>query len=147
MIRPYSNTDKEKLFEIFHLNVPKYFGGEELKDFESYLKKYSDTYYVFTEKDKIIGGGGYHFSDNKTAARISWDLLHPGAQGKGFGKQIVKHCIEKATSESSVKKLVVWTSNQAHQFYGKFGFELQRTKRHYWGKDHDLYIMQMSAKK
>ena len=147
MIRPYSLSDKETLLEIFNLNVPKFFGGEEQKDFESYLKNYSDTYFVFTDKNKIIGGGGYHFSDNKSAARISWDILHPGEQGKGFGKRLVQHCIDKAVSQNSVKKLVVWTSNQAHQFYGKFGFELQRTKKHYWGKNLDLYVMHMPAKK
>ncbi len=143
MIRPFKISDRAKLIEIFKLNTPDYFDSKEQKHFEEYLDNYRETYLVVEDDNKVIGGGGYHFNTQKTIGRISWDLFHPDFKGKGLGKQLVNHRFEKIKSVSTVHSVVVWTSQSAFKFYGKFGFGTKEIRKDFWGQGLDLYIMEM----
>ena len=143
MIRAFNTSDKPAIFRIFMLNTPDYFAVEEKKDFEAFLDEHAKTYFVVEENNKIVGCGGYHFEERKTEGRISWDLFHPDYRGKGFGRQLVSHCLEAIRKESAVKKISVWTSQLAFQFYERFGFKTKEIKKDYWGKGLDLYRMEM----
>lgn len=143
MIRRFTNDDRKKVLDIFILNTPVYFDPQEQKDLEAYLDKYSDTYFVFEHDGKIIGCGGYHFNDDKTIGRISWDFFHPDSKGMGFGSQLVAHCLYLIKLESSVRSIAVWTSQLAFHFYEKFGFELKEIKKDFWGIGLDLYLMEI----
>lgn len=143
MIRPFENLDKPALFKIFMLNTPDFFAVEEKKDFEAYLDEHAETYFVVEEYGVIVGCGGYHFNVTKTEGRISWDLFHPEYRGKGFGRQLVSHCLEAIKNEPSVEIISVWTSQLAFQFYARFGFKIIEIKKDYWGKGLDLYRMEL----
>lgn len=140
MIRKYQVQDHPRLLEIFQLNTPHAFAPEELKDFEAYLNRYSSTYFILEEADKIIGCGGY-FINAENKGRLSWDLLDPAHQGRGLGKQLILHCLEELQRED-LKGYVVWTSQHAYLFYAKFGFVTSKIEKNYWGEGLDLYLME-----
>ncbi len=145
MIRSYKITDKPSLIEIFQLNTPEYFYPHEQKDLEEFLAEHADTFFVVEIGNKIVGSGGYHFPENKSAARISWYMFHPEFRGKGLGRKQVEFSLEEIRKEKSVKTISVWTSNLAYRFYEKFGFINQEIKKDFWGPGMDLYRMEMGT--
>jgi len=142
MIRPYSTEDKEKLVDIFTLNVPKYFDPAEIKDFEDYLSSNAETYLTLEVESRIIGGTGYYVKEEDGSGRITWIFLHPEEAGKNYGKEVVTYCIEQLKADERVHKLVVTTSQHAYKFFEKFGYQVIQTEKNHWGLGLDLYLME-----
>lgn len=136
----YTEKRLPEIKNIFFLNVPKYFVEEEWNDFTEYLKLHNTTYFLAKNKNRVIGCGGYHKS-NDTTARLSWDFIHPDFKGKGIGRKIISHCLEEIDKDANIHDIEVWTSQLAYQFYAKFGLKTYHVEEHYWGKDLHLYKM------
>lgn len=143
MIREYRVSDREELLDVFKLNIPKYFDPKEVDDFLEYLDDHGDTYLTIEKDNKIVGGVGYFFNDSDKSGQITWIFLHPEYTDHGLGKQAVKHCITLLKSNSEIVKLVVTTSQLAFRFFEKFGFNLIRTEKDYWGSGLDLFLMEI----
>ena len=147
MIRPYTNSDKEQLVEIFNLNVPKYFDSIELNEFVEYLKIKSDTYLTIEYENKIVGGVGYEVRESDRSGRINWIFLHPDHYGLGIGKQAAEHCLAILRSNTNVEKLVVRTSQLVYKFFEKLDYKLVLTEKDHWAKGLDLYLMEQPINK
>lgn len=141
MIRAFTLKDKESLLELFDVNTPKYFDASEKEDFIEYLHHLTEDYFVFLEKDTIVGCGGINYLKDKREARISWDMIHPEFHGKGIGKKLMNHRLNKISNNKDVDLVVVRTSQFAHLFYEKMGFTLQFIKKDFWAKGIDMYFM------
>ncbi len=144
MIRPYNTSDIEKITEVFQLNVPAYFAEQELNEFLDYLKKYADTYYIIEHNNQIIGGVGYEIRSSDKTGRINWIFIHPTFKGLGYGKKAAEFCLKFLKENNEIKKLVVRTSQHAHPFFENFGFKLISTKKNFWAKGLDLYLMEIN---
>lgn len=140
-IKPFQIEDTEKLLAIFALNIPQYFAAEEAAEFEAYLRKYGDTYFVIRDETEIIGGLGYIVKNKE--GHITWIFIHPEKTGKGVGKQAVSDCLNLLKSYKEVEKLVVRTSQFADKFFSSLGYELLYVKKDYWAQGIDLYYMEM----
>ncbi|MBS1735607.1 MAG: GNAT family N-acetyltransferase [Bacteroidetes bacterium] len=147
MIRPFKQTDKEILIETFKLNTPQYFDTKEVNDFVSYLEHHSDTYFTLEHDNKIVGGTGYYVKEGDKSGRITWIFFHPHYSGFGLGRQAVEHCLEILRQDPRVEKFVVTTSQLAYKFFEKFGYQLTKTEKDYWGIGLDLYEMEMPNNK
>lgn len=141
-IRPYQDADSASLVTLLTYNVPVSFAQSEVKDFEHYLKTEATNYYVVQYDGHIIGAGGYNLLDEGREARISWDFFHPDYQGRGYGAQLLQHRLKAIKELPSVIRIVVRTSQMAHHFYAKNGFELKEVILDYWAKGYDLYLME-----
>ena len=101
---------------------------------------YPSNYFVVLEtEDKIIGymiAGEYEESYHLKNIAIKKEH-----QGKGYGKFLLNHLIEKAKKEN--KKFIfleVRVSNErAIKFYEKFGFKRNRILKGYYGYKEDGY--------
>lgn len=144
MIRPYQPSDKPALLAIFKLNTPTYFDPKEITDYEQYLDAHAASYLTILYNDTIAGGTGYHIIEEGTAGQITWIFFHPDYAGKGLGRKAVEYCLAMFRSTPTVKRSIVTTSQLAWQFFGKFGYELVRTEKDYWGPGLDLYLMEMN---
>jgi ribosomal protein S18 acetylase RimI-like enzyme len=144
MLRQYKESDLEELLIIFHLNVPEYFDPKEAEEFIDYLKLKSGTYLTILHENKIVGGIGYEFRESDSSGRINWIFIKPDHKGKGIGKEAVEYCLNILKSNPEVEKLVVRTSQLAHNFFERFGFQLIQTEKDYWGKGLDLYLMEQN---
>lgn len=141
-IREYQTTDKDAVMELIKQNTPKYFAPEEAADLSNYLDNEIELYYVLVLYDKIVGCGGINFANDKTIGKISWDIIHPGYQGKSLGKQLLKYRVDILKSVDSVRKITVRTSQLVYEFYEKQGFALRETQKDYWAKGIDMYYME-----
>ncbi|SIS73751.1 N-acetylglutamate synthase, GNAT family [Zobellia uliginosa] len=147
MIRKYSNKDKPKIIELLRKNTPAYFAPSEEADFVNYLDYEVEDYFVYEEDARIIGAGGINYFPKLKLARISWDIIAPNSQGKGVGRKLTQHRLHHLKERGNIELVVVRTTQLAHKFYEKMGFELEKTEKDFWAKGFDLYQMTMSNKK
>ncbi len=145
MIREYATDDKATVIGLLQLNIPQYFAPEEEQDFIEYLEKYREDYFVVEVDGLIIGAGGINYVDEGKTARISWDVFHPKAQGKGWGTKLTQHRIDRIKTNPVVSVICVRTSQMAYKFYAKCGFELKEVVPNYWAKGFDLYRMEIKV--
>ena len=142
-IRSYEETDRDEVLEVFKLNTPEFFDPNEAEDLRVYLDEFASAYFVMTDGGKIVGCGGYHFEKDGTTGRLSWDFFDPRYKGRGLGRAMITHCLKEIRKKPELKTIAVWTSQLAYRFYAKFGFEMKREEKDFWGPGLDLYLMEM----
>lgn len=148
MIRAYKNDDLNGLLNILRLNTPTYFHPSEEKDYLQYLMKHAQNYYIIENSNQIIAAGGinYGFDEGKTA-RLSWDLIHPDYQRKGYGTTLSNYRINKIKQNPHIENIIVRTSQKTYAFYEKIGFKLESSLKDFWADGMDLYVMKIEIKK
>lgn len=140
-IREYKPEDQQVVLGLLRLNTPDYFAAEEEKDLVHYLDREIEQYFVVEVNNEVVGCGGINFAEDGTSGKISWDILHPGFQGKGIGTLLLKHRLDVLKGNELIKKITVRTSQVAYQFYEKSGFEVTEQVKDYWAEGFDLYNM------
>lgn len=146
LIRKYKKSDRETVLNLLRLNTPDFFSPDEENDFIYYLENEIEYYFVIEMNGKIIGSGGFNFSGEKRFAKISRDILHPDFQRMSFGSKLLQYRIDKL-QQLNVPVIIVRTSQLAHKFYQKQGFELMKIIEDYWAKDFHLYKMKYVKEK
>lgn len=141
MIRLYKPEDKTELIDLVRINTPHFFDPSEEIDFNNYLDNQLEDYYVVEQENKIVGCGGINYENEFKTAVISWDIIHPDLQGKGIGKQLLLHRINKIKRNKFVSQIKVRTAQFTYKFYEKSGFILHRIEKDYWAPGFDLYYM------
>src|SRR5690554_2489514 len=106
-IREYKVTDNQDVIDLIKLNIPEFFAVSEEEDFKEYLDNERELYYVLLYDDEIVGCGGINFSDDRTMAKISWDIFHPDYQGKSLGTQLLKYRLDIIKSMDHIQKITV----------------------------------------
>ena len=144
MIRPYSPEDKPALLAILQQNIPQYFHPSEVNDYEEYLEKHLEDYFVAEENGKVVGAGGINYFPEEKLARLSWDIIDPDFQGQGIGKELTRHRINEIKSNAALTRIVVRTTQLVYRFYERMGFRLERTEKDFWAEGYGLYQMCMS---
>ena len=145
-IRPYSPSDEIMVLELLKLNTPQYFAESEKADLIEYLANHIDHYYVVEIDNTIMGCGGFNRTPDGKRGVLSWDIIHPDAQGKGIGSALVKFRIADM-QKLGVKEIGVRTSQHVYQFYEKMGFTLKSpVVKDYWAEGFDLYEMEIEDK-
>jgi ribosomal protein S18 acetylase RimI-like enzyme len=143
-IRPYKSSDLLAVVKLLKLNTPGFFSESEENDLVVYLQSQAEDYFVIEAEGDIIAAGGINYFHNSQEARISWDIVHPDAQGKGVGKKLLEFRIEYInTHYPKIDCIVVRTSQLVYPFYAKAGFKLKSVEKDYWAKGFDLYCMQL----
>jgi [ribosomal protein S18]-alanine N-acetyltransferase len=140
-IRPFEVEDTSAVLHLFDANTPAFFAPEERDDFIFYLKNEIEHYFVLKVEDSIVACGGYNQGPYTYERRISWDLVHPDHQGKGYGGELLKYRIKHILMDDTVKTISVRTSQFVHKFYEKHHFILQEIVNDYWAEGYDLYQM------
>lgn len=147
IIREYTQKDQKELLHLLQLNTPAFFAKTEETDFIHYLKYEREDYFVLELDGVIIGCGGINFTENQTTGKISWDILHPEYQGKGFGKMLLEYRIQRLLNTSEINQILVRTSQLVYPFYEKSGFQLLEIVKDYWAQGYDLYLMKYPVKR
>jgi putative acetyltransferase len=83
-------------------------------------------YFVAQEENTILGGGGIYPTEGLPAntCELVKMYLHPNARGKGLGRQLIEHCLNRA-KENGYEYCYLETMpelKQALKVYEQFGF-------------------------
>ena len=143
MTRPFQKADVPALLTLLKLNIPQYFDPSEAADYKAYLKNEVEDYFVLEAAGKIVGAGGVNYFRGDCEARLSWDIMHPDYQGRGFGRALVNYRVRHIRSQFDIQCICVRTSQLAYKFYEKVGFELEKVEENYWAEGFHLYQMRM----
>ena len=146
IIRTYQDSDKAHVLNLLRENTPLYFAPNEEIDFERYLEKEIEDYFVVTQNSEIVGCGGINYFNEQRIARLSWDIVKPSAHGKGYGLELTVHRRELLKKNKNVDVIVVRTSQHTYIFYEKMGFELSNISENFWAIGFDLYEMTLTLK-
>ena len=146
-IRPYVETDRQALLEIFHENIPIYFAEHEVKEYQNYLRSHPKTYCTVTLDRRIIGGAGYIIDTDKHTGSITWIFISTKSKGKGAGSTTVRSLMDKMLQIDEIETFEVRTSQHAFKFFERFGFKTIKTETDYWAKGIDLVEMRLVNKK
>jgi len=141
-IRPYSASDHPAVLELLRLNTPQYFAESEEADLVDYLANHIDHYYVVEVGNAIVGCGGFNRTPDGSRGVLSWDIIHPDAQGREIGSTLVKFRIAEM-QQLGVPEIGVRTSQHVYKFYEKMGFSLKEVVMDYWAEGYDLYDMKL----
>lgn len=141
MIRAYAHADKPQVIHLLRLNTPHYFAETEEADLLEYLDQHLEDYFVVEEHGVVVGAGGINYFPEAQLARISWDIIHPDAQGKGIGSALTRYRIDVIREHPTIAKIVVRTTQLVYRFYEKNGFTLEKTEADFWAPGYDLYQM------
>jgi ribosomal-protein-alanine N-acetyltransferase len=141
LIRKYASSDKNAVLEILRANTPQFFAPSEEEDFIEYLDREIEDYFVLQENGKVLACGGINYFPEEETARISWDMVNFSSQGKGIGRKLMQHRISILKNKEEITFIVVRTSQHAHLFYEKMGFDLVIVGEDFWAEEFDLYEM------
>ncbi|WP_118976375.1 GNAT family N-acetyltransferase [Taibaiella koreensis] len=144
-IRAYQDTDGEAVLALLRSNTPDYFAPEEEQDLVLYLQRDAEHYFVLEDGGRLVACGGFNLWEEGAIARISWDMVQPEGQGKGWGSALVRFRLQEIKKIPTVTTIVVRTSQLAFRFYERFGFRTQEIVTDYWAPGYNLYHMVMAA--
>lgn len=142
-IRTFEEKDTAQLLDLIKLHVPASFAETEIQDFEDYLKFELEHYFVIQVNEMVLACGGINFKGTADQAWLSWDIVHPEFQSKGFGSMLLKHRIDVVKQMLHIHTLWVRTSQTASKFYEMKGFKIFRIVPDFWAKGFDLVEMKM----
>jgi ribosomal-protein-alanine N-acetyltransferase len=145
VIRAYELKDREIVLSVMQENIPAYFAQDEMEDLKYYLDFEIEQYFVLEAEGKIVACGGINLELEERRGVISWDIVLPSEQGKGYGRKLLEHRIAILKSMPDIDRITVRTSQLTYLFYQKNGFILNQIVKDYWAKDFDLYSMELSS--
>jgi N-acetylglutamate synthase-like GNAT family acetyltransferase len=150
-IKTYLPEYKEALLDIFKSNMPLYFADEELPLFSSFLDRDATErgpYSIVFEREEIIGCGGIALNQptkytNEQHVIMTWGMVNNKHHKSGYGKVLLLHRIEQAKAIYPGIKIALGTTQHTYQFFEKYGFKTVAYEKDHWGKDLDLYQMEL----
>lgn len=145
VIRAYEVRDREIVLSVMQENIPAYFAQDEMEDLKYYLDFEIEQYFVLEAEGKIVACGGVNLEVEERRGVISWDIVLPSEQGKGYGRKLLEHRIAILKSMPDIDRITVRTSQLTYLFYQRNGFVLNQIVKDYWAKDFDLYSMELSS--
>lgn len=145
VIRAFEVRDREIVLSVMQENIPAYFAQDEMEDLKYYLDFEIEQYFVLEAEGKIVACGGINLELEERRGVISWDIVLPSEQGKGYGRKLLEHRIAILKSMPDIDRITVRTSQLTYLFYQKNGFILNQIVKDYWAKDFDLYSMELSS--
>jgi len=117
-----SKTQRQALFELVNFVQPGYF-KEKTANLGSYFGIYQD--------EQLVAVCGERMKMNDFT-EISAIVTHPSYTGRGYAKQLIKHCVQTIFHQGKTPYLHVVASNiPAISLYKKLGF-LTRREISFW---------------
>ncbi len=117
MIRKANITDVEAIHQLIAYWAKK---GKLLERSLNYLFENIRDFWVYEEKDKIIGCCALHIIGWQNLGEIKSLAVLKNCQKKGIGTQLVKKCIDEA-AELKIKK--IFTLTFIPDFFRLLGFK------------------------
>jgi len=143
-IRPYSLPDLKSCLAIFDRNTPKYFSPKDRVEFSRFLSTPPGPYLVGEVEGKgVIACGGWYIKELEEAAGLTWGMVDPSSQGKGFGRILLAVRIQQIREDGRARVIALRTTPLVQGFFERAGFIVKRTVLDGLGPGFDLVEMEL----
>ena len=140
-IVPYDSKYFKNCIKIIQSNTPKYIDYSEHSDYEDYLSRDDEIYFVLFEKSNIVACGGYGLNKSRAKVVLSWGLVHSQHHNKGYGSALLKYRLNHIKNNYPDIEIHLDTSQKTYKFFEKFGFNVKQISKNGYGKVLDRYDM------
>lgn len=131
--------------------MPLYFAEEEVQLFDAFLDRdalHRGPYSVVFKNDDIVGCGGIALNQptkytNVPHVIMTWGMVDHKCHKEGLGKELLLYRITQAKEIYPGIKIALGTTQHTFQFFEKYGFKTVAYEKDHWGKDLDLYQMEL----
>ncbi len=131
--------------------MPLYFAEEELMLFSNFLDRDAlerGPYSVIYKDNLIVGCGGIAVNKptkytNQPHVILTWGMVDNSQHKKGLGKALLEFRLKQARQLYPTIKVALGTTQHTYAFFEKFGFKTVFYEKDHWGKDLDLYQMEL----
>jgi [ribosomal protein S18]-alanine N-acetyltransferase len=156
-IRSYLKTDILDCLEIFDKNCPVFFSEDERSGLETWLdgqdsgtityeSSMADFFYVVLLDYNVVGCGGFYIQKGEAIARITWGMIHPDHQNKGYGRKLLEFGIRQVEYLFPNHTIKLDTSQHSFPFFEKLEFETKRVTKHAYKQGLYKYHMEHAPK-
>jgi [ribosomal protein S18]-alanine N-acetyltransferase len=145
-VRPYADTDRQRLIEVLRTNVPKYFSETDVLDFERYLRdRLWARHYVYLGSDRRVVGCASCYAKSPNVVGLSWmffECLHvgPSALRRLLGEYFARVAQELCPGEDVT--LALNTTPRTAKFMRRLGFSAVATIKNGYGPGYDKVSME-----
>lgn len=142
-IRLLHDTDIEACEEIYRLNELAHFPDGYFSVFSEWLRNRRALILVLVSDGQVCGVGGVNADlvNNLDYATMSFGMVHPSHQGKGFGTILLLARLALLPKPRSFYRVILSTVGGSETFYGRFGFEFLATTTDTKGRLSDNYMV------
>ena len=135
----FFNADNAPLDSLADIHASNFFEAWDKDTFDAFLTSFGTAGFYISEEDKIKGFILYRqaFSD----AEILTFCIRPEDQNKGFGFKLLHTMLQKLTKPGKCFLEVSDKNKSAVHLYNKCGFQNVHTRKDYYGKGDDAYMM------
>jgi len=124
LVQPRSTEDYENYFELRWRILRK--PWNQPKGSEQDLDENSAYHIMAVDEHQVIGVARLQFTDQQnTRAQLRYMAVDEAFQGKGVGRQIVKH-MEQYAREQAAETLFFHARDNAQGFYKKLGYQVDK---------------------
>lgn len=143
-LRAYSPRDRVRCLRIFDSNRPRSFADAERAQFESYLERHGDAYYVVERLGSIVGCGGYALDAAGKSADLCWGMIDEGLHRKGLGEYLLLGRLRAIAVRDRITRVRLATSQHAEGFYARYGFKVASRTANGFGPGLDNIEMRLN---
>lgn len=123
--RLYEPSDYETCLGLFRSNVPAYFAPSEEGDYREFLDELFGEYFLFeAEENGALACGGIYVDERERWVGIIWTIVRNDLLGKGIGRGLMEHLLERIGPTAREYPIYVDTSQHTRAFFEKLGFKV-----------------------
>jgi [ribosomal protein S18]-alanine N-acetyltransferase len=145
-LRPYSDTDRNRLIEILCLNVPKYFSCGDMLDFERYLHDEPwARHYVYLDSDRRVVGCASCYVKAPGVVGLCWMFFEPLQVGPAALRRMLEEYLARVAEElcpGENATLALNTTSRTAKFMRRLGFSVVETVKDGYGPGYDKVSME-----
>ncbi|HVR53850.1 MAG TPA: GNAT family N-acetyltransferase [Pseudorhodoferax sp.] len=140
-IRPYLAADRQACLQIFRSNLPRYFDASELPEFEEFLARSTQDYFVAQRGAAVLACGGCYARDG--VGYLSWGMVARAHHHATIGTALLVWRVDRLFSQPDISEIRIDTSQHTAGFFARHGFRTTRQLAHGFGTGIDQVSMSL----
>ena len=122
VVRPLREEDMDRCHEMYRLNESNHYPGGLYEDFKSSLRDAQRLVLVVEKSGDVVGCGAICMDTDLSCAMISYGIIHPDYQRRGFGTVLLLSRLSILPEPLDSWTVGLTTAGPSASFYQRFGF-------------------------
>ncbi len=145
LYREYTAADRAACLTLFDGNADRFFAPGERALLQCFLDQPQGFFGVLCDDaGQVVGCGGFAEREGSDFATLTWGMVARDLQGRGLGKRLTLERLRKLAATTTVRRVLMNTSQETVGFYQKLGFVVTRHLRDGYRQGLDRIDLQLT---